>query len=141
MQKRHFRRFPARVNKVYADLHTNAPRCNWYAVYETYWPVDTPQCYTGKSNLLAAVPSLAIAPTQKKKIRMLQALLYAVPLLMLIFFIQELIQPIDKRWSSLNRYSLPAGPTGSLAVGNLLEFWRHRSNGSMATYVSRPVPR
>ncbi|PIA99147.1 Cytochrome P450 2D10 [Cercospora beticola] len=43
----------------------------------------------------------------------------------------ELIQPIDKKWSSFRRYRLPAGPKGSPIVGNMLEFWRSRSAGTL----------
>ncbi|KAM3422851.1 hypothetical protein BST61_g333 [Cercospora zeina] len=61
----------------------------------------------------------------------MQWVLILVALICLLIAAHELIQPIDKKWSPIRKYKLPAGPKGSPIVGNMLEFWRSRSAGTL----------
>ncbi|KAI5367916.1 Putative cytochrome P450 [Septoria linicola] len=61
----------------------------------------------------------------------MQWLLLSFALGLLLLVVHELVQPVDKKWSSLKKYRLPAGPRGLPVLGNLLEFWSSRSAGNL----------
>lgn len=48
----------------------------------------------------------------------------------------EIVRPVDRRWISLGRYSLPAGPGGSFILGALPDFWKNKAEGTTGAYVS-----
>lgn len=61
----------------------------------------------------------------------MQWILLIFALVLSLIAAHELVQPVDKKWTSFKKYKLPPGPNGPPVVGNLLQFWRSRSAGTL----------
>ena len=59
---------------------------------------------------------------------------------LLLWFVYKQVKPIDKKLSFSRTEKLPPGPKGIPLVGNLLQFWKARSDGSFNSYVCKQYP-
>lgn len=77
----------------------------------------------------------SILRNKKKKDVAMELILVIVGLLLIVAAAWELVSPVDRRLSSWGKYKLPPGPKGQPIVGNMLDFWKRRREGTLASAV------